>query len=158
MFLENGTQKFKDMLDLVGKAKENRNPGRGPKSINNYLSSHDLTDEEIVARLSLIHPALHEYSDERKRELIKRSTKIGKLRRCPETRYRFVLTTAKQIVQASSVLGALKDERHPYNCLMADVNYDPDFCFAVYEFMQVIDPIMNFMEQQLGQYNSNYSK
>ena len=53
-------------------------------------------------------------------------------------------------MKAKEVLIALSQPDHDYHALLAEVHLNMSYCEAVYEFMLVFTPAMDFIEQKHG--------
>ena len=90
-FLPGGKKLHQDVQDLVSKANqplEKKLRPNGVKNLNEFLNTLELDQEQIMDKLKVIHRNFNELNQEKQNELMKKITKLEKLVRCPETRFR----------------------------------------------------------------------
>ena len=55
-------------------------------------------------------------------------------------------------MKAEEFLTAFSNPDHEYHALMAETNLNMAYVKSAYDFMQVVSPIMNFIEQKRGNF------
>ena len=90
-FLPNGKKFFEEILELISKANQPLEKNARPnavKHLNEFLHTVELTEDQIVDKLRIVHENFDDFNEQRKVELTRRAKGLQKLTRVPETRFR----------------------------------------------------------------------
>ena len=147
-FIPQGNKKFHDLETFLASGdKVVKNSGLEIKTLNLFLTNSELDENERERIAKLRHPDFSDYDEDKQKRIMLATKQLPRLRKTPETRFRYISESAKQVLMAKTKLQELENEDHELHDLL-DSPVDFSYCEALHEFCKPIIQMIDHFESE----------